>query len=181
MRYYVFGQDMRKVGAQIALHALPDDWYTMQGPVPVMLHDPEAEGDIAPESGADTMGDIIGGGLSLYSARLCDALEAFGIKLTYKPVTLFKPNSTTPVAGYNIVLGVSDVDCLDAATAEDELEYFEIDSEQTRGLSLFDVEHTLRIIDEALKLHLDAVGLEGVFMIPTAEYGGLLAHHVRWG
>jgi hypothetical protein len=172
MSYYLFGQDIREVGARIAIHSVPDDWYELEGPVPIILDDPESEGDSAPESCAGTIGDIVSGAFSLYSTRLCDALNDFGIELTTQPTKIFKPGIKEPVEDHNMVLGVPDADCL----AEDfeELEFFEIDSEKTEGLSFFDLNHRLRIIDEKLKLHLEVIGLKGVFMVPTKEYGGKL-------
>jgi len=179
MTFYVFDQDMRKVGARISISSVPEEWYELEGPVPVTLEDPESVGDIAPESGADTIGDIVGGAFSLYSSRLCEALNNFGLKLNYKPAEIFKPGSNEPVKGYNMVLGVNDSDCL--AHDYNELEYFEIDSEKAKGLSLFDLQYSLRIIDESLKLHLDNAGLDGVFMVPTKEYGGMFAYSLKWG
>jgi len=179
MTYYVFGQDMRQAGACIGMSSLPDDWYELDGAVPVKLDDPDRRGDIAPGSGADTFGDIVGGAYSLYSTRLCDALTEFGIELNTKPTQIFKPGNKEPVEGHNMVLGVPDVDCL--ADDFEELEYFDIDPEKTKGLSLFDLEHDLRIIDEKLKQHLDTLELAGVFMIPTKKYGGMLAMEVTYG
>jgi len=179
MSYYVFGQDMREAGACISLSSVPNDWYELEGTIPVYLDDPDERGDIAPGSGADTFGDIIGGAYSLYSIRLCEALKDFGIELNTKPTQIFKPDNKDPVEGHNMVLGVPDADCL--ADGYDELEYFEIDSEKTNDLSLFDLEHRLRIIDEKLKLHLESLDLKGVFMVPTKEYGGMLAMNLVYG
>jgi len=179
MTYYVFGQDMREAGARIAFSSVPDDWYELEGAIPITLDDPDRRGDIAPGSGSDTFGDIVGGAYTLYSTRLCDALNEFGIKLNTLPTQIFKPGNKVPVEGHNMVLGVPDADCL--ADGFDELEYFEIDPEKTEGLSLFDLEHDLRIIDEKLKQHLDTIGLEGVFVIPTEKYGGMLAMSLVYG
>lgn len=173
MTYYVFGQDMRKADARIAFSSVQEDWYEIEDPVPVVLDDPDRRGDTAPESGSNTFGDIVGGAFSLYSTRLCDALSEFGIALNTRSTQIFTPGNKEPVAGHNMVLGVPDADCL--ADGFDELEYFEIAPEKTEGLSLFDLEHKLRIIDEKLKQHLDTIGLESVFMIPTTKYGGMLA------
>ncbi len=38
---------------------------------------PEAYGDVAPEGGASTCGDMIGGAQSLYLKRLADSLSQF--------------------------------------------------------------------------------------------------------
>ena len=99
--------------------------------------------------------------------------------LTTKPVEIFKPGSTEPVTGYQLVLGVSDADCL--AEEYSELEYFEVDASKTNNLSIFDLQHSLRIIDEKLKLHLESIELEGVYVVPTKEFGGTLANSLKWG
>jgi len=170
---------MRKVGARIAINSVPNDWYKLEGPVPITLDDPESAGDIAPISGADTIGDIVGGAFTLYSSRLCDALNEFGIELNTKPAIIFKPGSKVPEEGHNMVLGVPDADYL--TEAFDELEYFEIDPTKTGGMSMFDLGHRLRIIDEKLKSHLDTTRLEGVFMVPSKEFGGMLAMKLTYG
>ena len=179
MKYYVFGQDMRVAGARVGLNSLPRKWRKMSGPIPVRLDDPGSAGDIAPESGADTFGDIVSGAYSLYSDRLCEALKEFGIELDYNAVKIYKTGGVESVTGYNMALGAPDADCLIQENGE--LDFFEIDETKTQGLSFFDLEHKIRIIDETLKIHLEKLELEGVFIIPTQEFGGMLAHTLTWG
>lgn len=185
MTYYVFGQDMRKVGARTAIDSWPEDHLMgeaeLEIPVPIILDDPEERGDCAPKSGANTFGDIISGAFSLYSTRLCDELKVFGIELIYTPTKIFLPGIKEPLEGYNSVGGVPDTNCLAKGKGYNGLEYFEIDSSKTKGLSLFDLKRSLRIIDERLKSHLETLGLEGVFMVPTSEYGGTLAMDLTFG
>lgn len=179
MVYYVFGQDVSLVGARTSLNSLTKGWQEREGLVPIMLDDPEARGDCQPSGGAANVGDVISGAFSLYSERLCNALREFGIEFTAIETTIRAPGSQEPILGYFMVLGIADADCL---TEElDDLEYFEIDAKKTNEQHMFDVEHKLRVIDEKFKMHLESLNLEGVFMVPTSEYGGALEMRLTMG
>ena len=179
MTYYVFGQDIRLAGARTALNSLPNAWYNLDGPIPVTLDDPLGRGDSEPSGGADKIGDIISGAFSLYSERLCQALRDFGVEFTAVQTLITVPGREASLLGYSMVLGIADAQCL--AQGYDEAEFFEIDADKTNGLHMFDLEHTNRIIDQAFKTHLDTLNLEGVFMVPTKEFGGTLEMRLKMG
>jgi hypothetical protein len=170
MEYFVFGQDMRTSGARTSWSSLPSQ-QDGRDELVVELDDPIARGDIAPQAGANALGDIISGAFSLYSTRLCDALTAFGITLNTKPVSVILAEDAGEVGGYHWVLGVADIQM---DNEDDELECFTLDEQDCEGLSFFDLNHRLRIVDARLKEHLEACQLEGVFIVPTQEFSGQL-------
>ena len=176
MTHYVFGQNVSLFGARTSLNSTPKGWKKRKGRVPIVLDDPEARGDSQPSGGASNAGDLISGAFSLYSERLCSALRDFGVEFTAVETTIRAPGSQDPILGYYMVLGMADADCL-----TEDLEFFEIDAKKTNDLHMFDVNHRLRVIDEKLKTHLESLNLDGVFMVPTNEYGGRLAMDLTFG
>ena len=180
--FYVFGQDVRLAGARTAISSMPNSVIMGEiptGPIPVELDDPLGRGDSEPRGGQAKLGDIISGAFSLYSARLQDALTAFGITLDFKPVQVFVPGQEQPVEGYAWVRGVPSIKLGGKA-----LEFFTINHAQTGGRSFFDASvayASVRVIDQRLKVRLEVAGLEGVYFLPTKDYGGALAMSLKQG
>lgn len=171
---------MRLAGARTAMNSIPRSVMMGQmpaGPVPVRIDDPLGRGDSQPSGGASKLGDIVSGAFSLYSAKLHKALTDFGVKFDSKAVQLFLPGKESPIDGYVWPRGAKSIEV-------PSIEFFTIDPAKTEGLALFDASlnwNTVRVVTAELKAHLEAVGLEGVYFVPTEKYGGALAMVLKMG
>lgn len=178
--FFAFGQDVRLAGARTALHSVPNSVIMgkiPEGPIPVRLDDPLRRGDSEPSGGASKVGDVISGAMSLYSPRLQKALASFGVTIDYKPVEVFVPGRAEPLQGYAWARGVPSVEVASISC-------FTVDQETTKGQALFDASlnySTVRVVNAALKAHLEAANLVGVYFVPTEEYGEPLATILKMG
>ncbi|MFT3713332.1 MAG: hypothetical protein QM817_37225 [Archangium sp.] len=180
MAFFAFGQDVRLAGARTAMNSMPRSVMMGKLPadaIPVRIDDPLGRGDSEPSGGASKLGDIISGAFSIYSPKLQKALTDFGVKFDFKAVQVFLPGKEEAIEGYAWARGAPSVEV-------PSLEFFEIDAAKTQGHALFDASlnfATVRVVTAALKQHLEAAGLEGVYFVPTKEYGGALAMVLTMG
>jgi len=113
MAYFVLDQDLDDL-ENAAIGGVPEnidptDWIlgTWMPPLPTPLS------VTVHERSGELRGDIMGGLVSLYSTKLKEALENFGVdSIQYFPVSLRDPESRKTEAGYFLVNIVGRIACL---------------------------------------------------------------------
>jgi len=127
--------------------------------------------------------DIINPGVPLFSNKMKEALEQFGIdNIDYYPVELIDAETKEVLAEYWLAIVKSIVACLDtdksqfmessSAGGRMVIMTFSIDQSKTTGLDLFRFHNIpgLVIISEALKDKLSTLEFKGVSFRNTSEY-----------
>jgi len=178
--YWVFEQEIRNPEIAVVMEA-PEgydviEWMSgkmvqpLSTPVPLSL---------APNSGS-FRGDVISGIVTLFSDKLRNALESFGVdNVQYFPVELMNSRTNTVEEGYWLVNILGLVDCvvdstrhLPASQRPTYLEQFSIDPNKAHDFPIFRLYESpsMVVINDQLHDHLVDQGIKGVEMIKTEEY-----------
>lgn len=184
MAYYLLKQNRLVKGAP-AIGDLPadmdgGDW--IQGKV--MPAPPNPLRLMLSDNSGDFRGDVIQSLVPLFSDKLKQSLESYGVdNIDFFPVQLEHPTTHKVENGYHLANVIGLVSCVDLAKSDVRelpsgtgfrVRAFSIDERRAPDQPIFrlDEKPTLIVIAEPLKAHLDAAQLKGVKMIPTTEYDG---------